>query len=371
MDIVNQVKEGSLTILGVFDEEIHVDYFGQGVIIRATRQSNPTKELKNLYQAMKGYTDFKSKVKYMKKFNRRVKFMENVCWEMLEHIRPEMDRDYIHECLRVDWFIYNGVWTSDYTQPDTYIPPAPPAPPALETYQVPIIDNIQILEADEIAIEIDVLTLHNVQGTLVRPRSRGIGVRYGPQYTCMVFRDMSGQALAAPHGAAASALATITALGAANAIRDRMQREDHHELRLRKLRGYVRHTIKYEGSTPELRERIVGVLVDLVRHKKSWAALRPWEAPPGDRQRRWAAQIRTTLRLLHEGGLAWAGAVGVPAGQKADRLLESVDLEKVDLDSKDQPWLMRNFARVVDLEAAIASDNEALHELDELLSKDI
>ena len=188
-------------------------------------------------------------------------------------------------------------------------------------------------ETHKLAIESDSISLNRIQATVVFAEQQEDTCL--ARYTVMALRDLSMSSLQPDKANTASWMhTTLTIMSQVNKFRATMSPELRERLRVPRLVGLVYH-VWNRGSTVD--RPLVGGLLEHVEAASSWDDLRRRDQPPSkELQRRWAGQIRDTILMLHDMGLAWGGTAG-------HDMPENMLMASVDIDANDQPWLVRNF----------------------------
>ena len=362
MSQTTSFSSDGITTLNVYKEIIHMDYFGQGVVVQVLPQPgehNPRGEFRRLRRALLDNMDRAITKEYdepnideIQRGKCRIKHcLSPLLAAAVPTPRwPPRRPDPVGHCQSVAWSIYEGVTILALRQTRSGRPfleilrrrAGPSAYRPEET--VSVYRDLQSVRTDELTISTDFLSLDAIQGTVTLPDNR--------RFTCLTFRDIGivGRQRS-------SLIPMLRTLGAANLIRERIPASRARSgLCVPRLHGYVCHRVTRRA---ECFVQLVGGLVDHTRGACSWAVLPGERWPAAERQKGWSTQLQNTLTLLHENGLVWGGAVGCAGGYLADCLMESVDI-----DDGQRPWLVRNYGGGgVSREAALESDRSAVEEL--------
>ncbi len=362
MSQTTHFSSDGITILNVYREIIHMDYFGQGVVVQVQPQPeepNPRGEFRRLRRTLLDNIDRAITKEYdepnideIRRGKQRIKqYLSPLLAGAVPARRSPLSRpDPVGHRHSVAWSIYDGVTVLALRQTRGGRPfletlrrrMDPPANIPEDTTS--IYPDLISVWTDELTIISDFLTINAIQGTVTLPNNR--------RFTCLAFRDIG---IAGRQRS--SLFPMLSTLGAANQIRASiLASRACSSLCVPRLHGYVYHRMT---RWSECFVQLVSGLVDHMRGACSWAVLRGERWPGAERQKEWSTQLLNTLTLLHENGLVWGGAVGCAGGYMSDRLMESVDI-----DDSQRPWLVRNYGgRGVSREAAVESDRAAVEEL--------
>lgn len=362
MTTATDFDRDGITILNVFHTVVHVDYFGQGITIDVEPRFEvpPRGPYRRLRRKL---IDAVQRFEAHSQVRRNREAVRQIRRELRHHLAPllrtfaDRGREPTHDRsgrVGLDSCVYKGVCAFELAQSAEHTPylaeiasPAEPAAGGRPRHQIVLNRDLPTWTSDEVDIAVTAVSLTTVQGTVVLPHE-------DLEYTCLASRDVS-----VPGLRAAELTPTLSGLAAATALLTSLPRARRADLYVPRLMGYVYHEAVAARPGQSATYVVGGALLELVYRPRCWAALRRLDLrPPRDRQRRWATRIRDTLTLMHEYGMAWGGAVGVPEGGRGHRLVESVDI-----DGHRRPWLLRNFGPATSGQEAMQSDMAAVREM--------
>lgn len=365
MATVSDFDTEGITMLYAADHTIHMDYFGQGIIINIEESTPP--HARRPYRSLRGTLAAAAREYHRYTF---VQPDREAARQARKTIRRAL-APLLHACvppglapdrndrgrLNLAWCIYDGAQAWELAQDvegDVYLAESllveEPTPVGCRApHAIAMHLELPTYRSDQVAVEVSALSLATVAGTATLPGS-------GQEATCFALRDISAANLRSETGTAASMAATLNALKDITHVRARLSRDRRRELRVPALLGYIFHREPRAGGL--VSRYVVGGVLPLLDGGRSWAdLLRSRRPPKRERQQRWARRIRDTLAVLHEHGLAWGGAASVDVGQRVHLLMESVDV-----DADRRPWLVRNFAQAATgiMESDVAAVGEML-----------
>lgn len=366
MSQTTRFSSNGITTLDVYKEIVHMDYFGQGVVVQILRrpeEHHPRGEFRDVRGALLENIDRTITREYdepnmseIRRGKERIKhFLSPLLAAALPVPRSSSRRPGpAGHRPSVAWSIYEDVVVLALRQTHR-------GRPCLEMLRrgggpsAGISEQIALVYPDlikawteELFISPSFVALDTLQGTVTLADNR--------RFTCLASRDTGVVGVSR-----SGMLPMLSTLGKVDVVRASMPASRAgFDLCVPRLHGYVYHR---KTRWSEHFVQLVGGLVDHMRGACSWATLRGERWPGAERQKEWSTQLLHTLTLLHDNGLAWGGAVGCAGGYLFNRLMESVDI-----DDQQRPWLVRNYgAEGVSKAVAMESDRAAVEELRRIL----
>lgn len=355
-------SSNGITTLAVYKEIVHMDYFGQGVVIRILprpEEHHPRGEFRNVRGALLENIDRtitrefdEPNMSEIRRGRERIKhLLSPLLAAALPLSRSPSSRpDPAGDHPSVAWSIYEDVIVLALRQTHRGRPclerlrrrgdPSADIPEQIAL----VYPNLIKAWTEELFISPSFVAVDTLQGTVTFSDNR--------RFTCLASRNTCIVAVSR-----SGMLPMLSTLGAVNLVRASMPAtRARSDLCVPRLHGYVYHRAL---RSSEHYVQLVGGLVDHMPGACCWTTLRGERWPGAERQKEWSTQLLHTLTLLHDNGLAWGGAVGCTRGFLFNRLRESVDI-----DDRQRPWLVRNYAAEgVSRAAAMESDRAAVEEL--------
>lgn len=343
MSFIKCMDQDDVTVLDAEDDEIMFDYMGRAVIVKIERRPSiiPLSRCEllrfTLLKDMDRYhqhcyvepNEIEAKLSAERLKAALQPLLEDVMSEEEPHRRNSQRNLALATCLYAEVLYYKLRQTADGSayleecEVQNIVEPTP--------HVVKIQVRLPHFEARHLRVKTDSISLNRIQATLTIPQQHD-PTRLA-RYTVLTSRDLSRSRLPRHKNNTAVWLdAMVSALSRANVGRATLTPEQREMLRVPRLIGLVLHG-------PTMGRPFVGTVLEHMEAARSWDSLRMCDHPPSkELQTRWARQICETILILHDMGIVWGGTVGVSFHEPGSVLLEGVDI-----DTNDQPWLVRNF----------------------------
>lgn len=358
MSFVRHLEKDGVTVLDAWEDAVALDYMGVAVVVEVGQEpmKTPGRQFNKLCRGLLNAIDDHRRFYYLgpnEAGDRCRKQMKAGLQPLLEPVMlkeqsPRRDilprLETLHH-LALATFMYDGILNYKIQQGNNgqaYLEKftVQRARQPLK-FVVELAEQLPQYETHTLAVDTDSISLNRIQATVVFSEQQEHTCL--ARYTVLALRDFSRSSLPRQEIDTASWLdSTLMAMSKANKFRATMSPELREKLRVPRLVGLVYH-VWTRGST---RERpLVGGLLEHMEAATSWDYLRRRNRPPSrELQKRWAGQIRDTIRMLHDMGIVWGGATGGDTPAPLELLMASVDV-----DANKQPWLVRSFDSTADL----------------------